>query len=95
MDPAQDFWWHATCNLLPYTVAVGGQVWAPPASSRSDEGKFEVVPPPPPRDTNDDGKASEGGARYAQRRGLNQYQLESEETAVEGKLLPSTQHDEL
>ena len=23
-----DHWWHATCNLLPYTVAVGGQLWA-------------------------------------------------------------------
>ena len=20
-------WWHATCNLQPYTVAVGGQTW--------------------------------------------------------------------
>jgi hypothetical protein len=22
-----DNWWHATCNMLPYTIAVGGQTW--------------------------------------------------------------------
>lgn len=22
-----DNWWHATCNMLPYTVAIGGQTW--------------------------------------------------------------------
>lgn len=22
-----DGWWHATCNMLPYTLAVGGQTW--------------------------------------------------------------------
>ena len=22
-----DDWWHATCNMLPYTVAIGGQTW--------------------------------------------------------------------
>jgi len=28
-----DGWWHATCNLQPYTVAVGGQTWE---ASRKD-----------------------------------------------------------
>ena len=22
-----EFWWHATCNLDPYTIGVGGQLW--------------------------------------------------------------------
>ena len=22
-----DGWWHATCNLAPYTLAIGGQTW--------------------------------------------------------------------
>lgn len=22
-----DNWWHATCNMLPYTLAIGGQTW--------------------------------------------------------------------
>ena len=25
-----DNWWHATCNLLPYTVAMGAQLWVEP-----------------------------------------------------------------
>lgn len=24
-----DRWWHATCNLDPYTIGVGGQLWRP------------------------------------------------------------------
>ena len=85
-----DFYWHATCNLLPYTVAIGGQVWAPPANSRLDDGKFEAVPPPPSPEVED------GIAGNGRKRGLNQYQRESEEGAVEGKLIADeVRHDEL
>ena len=33
--------WHATCNLLPYTVAIGGQLWVSP-------NVWDERPPPPP-----------------------------------------------
>ena len=29
-------WWHATCNLQPYTVAMGGQVRARPSHCRAE-----------------------------------------------------------
>ena len=27
-------WWHATCNLDPYTIGVGGQLWRRGARDR-------------------------------------------------------------
>ena len=38
-----DDWWHATCNMMPYTLAVGGQTWdnahLPPFQARSQESR--------------------------------------------------------
>ena len=35
-----DNWWHATCNLLPYTVAMGAQLWVEPR-------RYDLRSPPP------------------------------------------------
>mmetsp|Transcript_52175 Transcript_52175/g.117177 ORF Transcript_52175/g.117177 Transcript_52175/m.117177 type:complete len:129 (-) Transcript_52175:120-506(-) len=42
-----DDWWHATCNMMPYTLAVGGQTWdnahLPPFQARSQESREETL----------------------------------------------------
>ena len=43
-------WWHATCNLDPYTIGVGGQLWRPKMEGRfetSAERKAPLVDVPP------------------------------------------------
>ena len=42
-----DLWWHATCNLLPYTVAIGGQLWAAPNVFDADRAPPPEVDVPP------------------------------------------------
>ena len=42
-----DNWWHATCNMLPYTLAIGGQTWdaavQTPFAARSDAAKAALA----------------------------------------------------
>ena len=42
-----DFWWHATCNFLPYTIAIGGQTWdqgaGTPFAARSADDRMRTA----------------------------------------------------
>ena len=85
-----DNYWHQTCNLVPYTVGIGGQVWS---VNHLDAPKYEARPPPPASNDDDGANALEGSW---QRRGLNQFQREILEKAQEGVFLKaSNPKDEL
>jgi hypothetical protein len=75
-----DFWWHATCNLLPYTVAIGGQLWVPPSPSRA---AFDPRPPP---------RADQTGTDAPRTRPLNEYQRSIQGDLLESVPLPSGGH---
>ena len=45
-------WWHATCNLDPYTIGVGGQLWRP-GMQNTFEGSHERTKPLVIRDSYD------------------------------------------
>ena len=37
-------WWHATCNLDPYTIGVGGQLWRPRMEDTFEAAHERTVP---------------------------------------------------
>ena len=39
-----DSWWHATCNLDPYTIGVGGQLWRPSMQDLFEADHERTVP---------------------------------------------------
>lgn len=73
-----DGWWHATCNMMPYTLAVGGQTWesavGQPFRERSDTAKAEV----------------EARWREGRPRQLNEWQTMIGSAVVEGERVPSS-----
>ena len=72
-----DNWWHATCNMLPYTMAVGGQTWDRAAgrafAERTDAARAETAR-----------RWREGVPRP-----LNHFQREIASELTEGERLPS------
>ena len=74
-----DDWWHATCNMLPYTIAIGGQTWdgsiqSPPFAHRSAEEHADTT-----------ARWQEGRSRP-----LNRYQGSIAYSLVDGERLPSS-----
>ena len=37
-------WWHATCNLDPYTIGIGGQLWRPGMAKTFESADERTVP---------------------------------------------------
>jgi hypothetical protein len=74
-----DNWWHATCNMLPYTIAVGGQTWDRSAGTQfGARGEAEKA-------------ATIARWREGRPRGLNHYQSMIEGMGLErGERLPTT-----
>ena len=74
-----DNWWHATCNMLPYTIAIGGQTWDNAAGTPFEARSAKA--------------AAATAERWKEGRGrpLNQYQsaIATEGGLVEGLRLPS------
>jgi len=73
-----DDWWHATCNMLPFTVAIGGQTWdasaaRPHFQARSSEAEV----------------ATAARWREGQPRPLNAWQARIADSLLEGAPLPS------
>ena len=76
-----DNWWHATCNMLPYTLAVGGQTWDSNAGRR-----FAAR-------TADEGERIAARMRDGQPRPMNRYQSEIAPYLLEGERVPSQAPD--
>ena len=77
-----DGWWHATCNMLPYTIAIGGQTWDSSAGTPFTERSAS------------EREAIDARWREGRPRALNRYQGSLESTLVDGERVPaSTKED--
>ena len=72
-----DDWWHATCNMLPYTLAIGGQTWDQAAGT--------------PFGARSEAERAATAARWkaGRPRPLNHFQHSIVDDLVEGERLPS------